>query len=222
MSDHQTFTAAVEEAIGGFAGNLLIGLLINGRVTAEDYAALLQQLFHQTRASSSSFALAGARCPDHRWQVREYLFAHADEEKTHWRWIMDDLGALQRLPKDIESSYPRPPAAAYIAFNFHTAETAPLSRLAIASVLEGIAARYGAQMGARLIGDLGVQPNQLTFFRSHAVTDEGHSEELRALFAGQTLTPDEWRHAAFAAATAGYLYGEIYNDIARLAAGRPN
>jgi hypothetical protein len=206
--------AARDAAIHAFDDNLFFRRLREGSSSREVFADLVEQFYHQTLQSSSSFALAGARCPISQTEAKEYLFAHAEEEKTHWRWTLDDLGALGRDPAAVTRSYPLPATTAYIAFNFHTAETAPVCRLALALVLEGIAAHYGPPIGRLLVEKLGVTRSQMTFVSSHSTTDAHHSVELADLFGRLKLSGEEWAMAAYCAQAAGYLYGQIYDAVA--------
>src|SRR5688572_5724464 len=71
--------------------NIIVEKLKNGTLAMADYHNLLVVLFHQVYFSSTSFALAGSMCSTIDIAARDYLFHHAEEEKSHWNWILDDL-----------------------------------------------------------------------------------------------------------------------------------
>ena len=85
------FRAAVEEQIVAFRSTALIRRVSEGSVTLFHYHAILTTLFHQTYNSPDAFAKAAANCSWKHAVAKEYLLRHAEEERTHWRWVLNDF-----------------------------------------------------------------------------------------------------------------------------------
>jgi hypothetical protein len=94
------------------------------------------------------------------------------------------------------------------------ATKAPIARLAIACVLEGIGGRYGSWYGQRLAEALHLRKEQVTFYLNHGDTDKVHRDELNGVISTCNLTPEEWAWMAHAAAMAGRLYRAMYDHDA--------
>ena len=182
-----------------------------------DYQSLLISIFHQTFWGASSLALAGATTEARRHVVKEYLFKHADEEKTHWTWALNDLLANEYAGPDITSCFPRPHCQAYISFNLQIAQAKPLARLGIATMLETLGATYGKKYANQLCQQLNLRPAQASFFYGHGDTDVGHTEELWGMLRSAALSPIEWGMLCFASETAFKLYNSMYDEAAELA-----
>ena len=106
-SDFDTFTKVANECVKDFTkSNPIIEKLENGTFEMKDYHNLLVNLFHQVYYSSSSFGLADTMVDSRFYEIREYLMEHAEEEKEHWTWIINDLYALNSsVLKPIESRF---------------------------------------------------------------------------------------------------------------------
>jgi hypothetical protein len=214
MSDRATFRAAVAEAVAAFPDNAICRRIEAGTVAMADYHALLRTLFHQTFEGPATFALAGFQCDPRHVEARAYLMHHAEEEKEHWRWVVNDLRATGDTGPDPRSTFPGPATQSYVAFNVYTAIRSPIARLGIAAVLEGIGGRWGGEYGGRLCQVLGLKRDQASFFLSHGELDKGHSEEVFRVIDGCELTAGDWRWLAHAARTAGVLYRAMYDAAA--------
>src|SRR5688572_18636298 len=187
------FYEVVERQIAEFPNARLFHLAESGSAKMSHYHAILRTIFHQTSATPYTMATAAAHCSAEHLEAKEYLLHHADEEKMHWRWVLDDLRSTGYEGVDPREELPHPTCLAYVAFNDYVARTVPIARLAISTVLEGIAARHGGTLGRRLLDAFGLRPHQATFFLSHGVTDQRHSVELREVIAASKLSDTEWR-----------------------------
>jgi hypothetical protein len=208
---HEDFIAAVHQAIDIFPSCELCNHVRQGSLTLAHYHTILVELFHQTRSSPYTFAKAAAHCSWRHAPAKEYLLRHAEEEQSHWRWILDDLCSTGYRGPDPQRMFPHWACEAYISFNERVAERMPLARLAVASVLEGIGAAHGGEYGVKLIELLGLETHQTSFFLSHAITDQKHSEEIMEVIHGCDLTPEEWGWMTHAASVAGHLYRRLYD-----------
>jgi hypothetical protein len=212
MSSRESFLAACAVAVAGFPENRLCRRLDAGELTLPDYRALLRMLFHQAFEGPSTFALAAAHCPARHFRARDYLLAHADEEKSHWEWILADLRAVDDPLPDPRTQLPAPACAAYVAFNVYTALRYPLARLGIAAVLEGIGAQHGTPYGQRLVADLRLGRKQATFLLAHGVLDVGHVADVQAVIDASEPSAAEWSQLSHAAEVGGLLYRRMYDE----------
>lgn len=212
MSDRARFLEVVQQAVENFPRNRMCRKLDEGAFTMADYHAILLMIFHQTFEGPSTFALAGAHCSPRLHEARDYLLHHADEEKSHWDWVIGDLRNTGYAGPDPRSLFPQPACQAYIAFNVYTAIRMPLARLGIAATLESIGANYGKKYATKLCQQLALKPAQAVFFYGHGDTDVGHTTDILSVLDKQPLTSFDWDWMCHAAHTAGQLYSAMYNE----------
>lgn len=205
----------VDEAVKHFPSNTLCKRLDGGKLTIQDYHSALRTLFHQVYFSSSSFALAAAHCPPELTHVRNYLIRHADEEKDHWLWILSDLEKTGYKGPDVKTLFPTAAAQAYIAFNYYIATWKPLSRLAIALMLESVGANFGKRYGNALLMALRLTKEQTQFFFGHGDTDVGHTQALWEIIRSCELSPQELGWMCHSAEVAGRLYFQMYEEAGK-------
>jgi hypothetical protein len=201
----------VQRQLDAFEGTRFLRLVNEGRAHMRDYHTVLATLFHQTYSGPYTFALAAVRCPWQHEAAKEYLLRHAEEERTHWRWVLQDLAATGYTGQSPRDMFPHPTCQAYISLNLYVAENMPVARLAIAAVLEGIGARHGAGYGRRLLDAVGISATQASFFLSHGETDKTHSLELGQVIQECELSSEEWRWMVYAAECAGRFYRAMYD-----------
>ena len=210
-SPRVTFERTVAAAIEEFPRGRLLQRADSGNVEMKHYHAILSTLFHQTYSGPYTFAKAAANCSWRQETAKEYLLRHAEEERTHWRWILDDLQATGYAGPDLRKEPPHYSAQAYVGLNYYIAEHVPVARLATAAVLEGIGATHGGIYGKKVLMALNLQKSQASFFLSHAETDLVHIAELNDVIAASDLTADEWRWMTHAAEMAGRFYRGMYD-----------
>jgi predicted GNAT family N-acyltransferase len=213
-ADQQRFSQAVEEAIEAFPSNRLCQRVDAGSLEMTHYHAILTTIFHQTYYTPFTFARAAANCSWRHEAAKDYLLRHAEEERTHWRWVLNDLTTTGYQGPSLREGVPHPTCQAYIGLNSFIAEQIPVARLAIAAVLEGIGGRYGGVYAKRLITKLGLESHQTQFFLGHSETDKVHAAEIRKVIDQCELTPDEWGWMEHAARTAGTFYRAMYDHEA--------
>lgn len=207
----ELFDEICSEEISAFPVNKLLRRIECNQINLGHYHAILTTLFHQTRSSPYTFARAAANCDWKHETAKEYLLRHAEEERTHWRWILDDLRNTGYVGADPRDALPHPTCQAYIAINHLVADSAPIARLAIAAVLEGIGATHGTKYGRLLLQHLGLDKSKATFFLSHGETDVGHSKDLRAVILQCSLSEFEWNWMHQATRCAGKFYRAMYD-----------
>ena len=224
MEDAQTGTTAehgdLEEEFmqlvrcetASFPQNELCRRIDEGRVTLDDYKGLLRMLFHQTYFGPGTFALAGANCESRHCEARSYLLHHADEEKSHWKWVLNDLKAVGDTRPDPREQFPQQACQAYIAFNFFVAHRQPIARLAIAAVLENLGATHSKRYATKLCTQLRLKPEQASFFYGHSDTDVMHTQDILNVIRESRLDRNEWAWMHHAARMASAMYRRMYDE----------
>ena len=208
------FRGVVIEAIDHFAGNQLFQKLDSKKFDLGLYHKYLKMIFHQTFNGPSTFALAAANCNSKYDKIRDYLIHHADEEKSHWEWVQEDLESTGYKAADPRNEFPPIACQSYLAFNYFLAMKFPIARLGAAATLEGIGAKYGKKSATELMSQLKLRPNQLKFIFGHGDTDVGHVEDIYKLLESSKLEPDDWAQLQNAAYVSSRLYRAMYDEVA--------
>lgn len=209
------FETTAKQAISGFVvDNKIIGAIESGKFDIKMYHKLLSGIFHQVFNSSGSFALAGSMCNTSQVVEREYLFHHAEEEMTHWQWILSDLSATGYSGADPRDILPSASTTAYLSYAYYLALKFPIGRLAMALVLEGISGTFGLKYGAQVMGTLRLRPDQAQFFLAHGELDQGHEVDILKVLSRSNLSPQEITQLSHVATTTSELYKRIYNEAA--------
>lgn len=211
QSQAQQLRHTVDLAIAQFPQNIVCRKVDTGDFALSDYQKTLRMIFHQVRESPFTFALAGVNCGPHLRGAKEYLLHHAEEEKLHWRWVLNDLKQTG-CEFDSESLLPQPAAQDYISFNYYIALKMPFARIATASVLEGIGASYGGDYARKICKLLSLTAEQTQFYAGHGDTDREHILDLWRVIESLELTDDEWQWMKYSAETAGRLYRRMYEE----------
>ena len=180
----------------------------------ESYQRLLALLFHQVFQSSNSFSLAASMVAERSTLAGSYLMKHADEEKLHWKWIVEDLKNTGYIGADPQKAFPEPSCQAYISFNFFIALRKPIARFGIATMLESLGGTFGAKYANAVASQLSLKPSQTVFFSGHSQTDAEHTEELWQIIDQCELTDEEWGWMCYAAKTAFTFYMRMYDEAA--------
>ncbi len=204
---------SIQKAVLGFEkNNLLIDKIVSGKLNIQDYHNLLVRLFQQVWRSSSSFALAAASIDMRHQLSREYLLHHAEEEKTHWIWILNDLKGTGYMGPDPRTTHPHFATVGYFSYAMFLGAHFPIGRLCMAAVLEGISGTFGPKFGPDVLKILKINPEYLQFFRAHGELDQGHSKEILEVIRKMELTGYElWQMIGVVQSTVE-LYKAIYNS----------
>jgi hypothetical protein len=160
----------------------LIGSVIRGDASREDYVGFLAATYHYLRWSGP--LLSGAaeglrrsgRCP---WLL-EVFDTKADEESPHVRWVLDDLARCGEDVQRVIAAADPIAVNAYVHWSWTTAEEGSPAFLGAAYTLEFIS-MHRAKMAAenlrvrRAIPDI---ENAVSFLDGHGDADFGHIAAL--------------------------------------------
>ena len=210
-SQLQQLRGTVDLAVGQFPENIVCRKVDTGDFELADYQKTLRMIFHQVLEGPFTFAMAGVNCRPNLRSAKEYFLHHAEEEKLHWRWVLNDLKETG-YPADPVSLFPLPACQDYLSFNYYVALKMPIARIAIAMVLEGIGASYGALYAHKICQLLSLTPKQTQFYAGHGNTDREHILDLWRVIESHELNDEEWQWMNYAAETASRLYRRMYEE----------
>lgn len=162
----------------------------------ERYGDYLCTMHGVLRATTDLLELAAERCArlaaGHAADpvaapLREYLTAHAAEERDHDGWLLEDLAAYGADPARALSQAPSPLVARmtgaqyYWIRHFH-----PVCLLGYMAVLEGNPP--AAELADVVVARAGLPAGAVRTLRAHAELDPGHRTQLDALLGRLPLT----------------------------------
>ena len=207
-----SFEKIISSSIGNFIqDNPMVSMIETKNLSISIYHKLLINIFHQVYNSSGSFALAGSMCSTSQLKAREYLFHHAEEEMTHWQWILEDLKSTGYQGEDPRDLPPSVDASAYFSYGYYLALKFPVGRLAMALVLEGISGAFGLKYGRVVLEQLKLRPEQAKFFLAHGELDQGHEKDIMKVLSVSNLSESDFAQMSNIATTTVALYKRLYS-----------
>lgn len=209
----QAFEDALAQQVNAFVLIATCRKVDEGTFRLADYHAILTMVFHQVFESSSSLALAAAQCGPGHYEAKAYLMHHADEEKSHWQWVLNDLEKTGYSGSDPRSTFPPPACLTYVAFNYYTSLRHPIDRLAIAAMLESLGASHGKAYATKICRHLKLPADQAQFFFGHGDTDVGHTRDILNVLAASGLTKTDYDRMTNTVVVAGTLYRAMYDAV---------
>lgn len=206
-------TVEINSRVADFPNNKLCQFIDSNELTTTHYHAILKLILHQTMHSSNTFAISGGLCSPQFQEMASYLFHHAEEEKDHYKWILEDLKntGYKETSEELLNSFPAPECQAYIAFNYYTALKHPYARLGIAAMLESIGGNHSKNYATKICTALKLKHDQAKFFFGHGDTDVGHTQDILKVLKESRLTEDMWKQLINAATTGYSLYKNMYD-----------
>ncbi|MFJ2055719.1 iron-containing redox enzyme family protein [Streptomyces sp. NPDC087908] len=134
-----------------------------------------------------------AECPDDPAArlLAAYFLRHAEEERDHDAWLLDDLAAAGAGP----AAVPHPIAVELAGAQYYRIEHEhPVALLGYVAVLEGHAP--GPRLADHLAGATGLPDAAFRTLREHAALDGGHLDDLYRVL--DALAPAPARQTAVA------------------------
>ena len=141
-----------------------------------------------------------------------YLLRHADEERGHDDWLLEDMQTLGVERASLLARLPPPDVAAMIGAQYYwIAHVHPVALLGLFAVLEG------SPLSAADVDGLeeraGVSRAALRTLYKHAALDPQHRDDLDALLDGLPLTP---AHEALLGLSALTVIDQLAGIVGRL------
>jgi len=166
----------------------LIGNVISGSATPEQYDLFLEQTYHYVDHSGLLLAetAEGLRQTGAYPSLVDVLSAKTQEESPHYRLALNDARARGRNPELVKGSTRSRAIDAYVAWNRTMARAGSPAFLGAAYMLERASECLATEAAHNLCARAMV-PNiekSVSFLTSHGKADHGHIEALEHVLGG--------------------------------------
>ena len=122
--------------------------------------------------------------------LADYFARHAQEERGHDDWLLEDLAAASGSPEAAKAAVPPPLVVELAGAQYYRIEHRhPVALLGYIAVLEGNAPAPG--LADRLAADTGLPAAAFRTLREHAALDTGHLDDLCQLLDALPLTAQQ-------------------------------
>ncbi|MEU4078992.1 hypothetical protein DEJ45_32670 [Streptomyces venezuelae] len=186
----------------------------------ERYLRYLAAMHPLVRASVPLLERAAERCaelddPASR-HLAEYYVRHAEEERDHDAWLLDDLAAAGAGP----AAVPHPVVVELAGAQYYRIEHEhPATLLGYIAVLEGNAP--GPRLADRLTEVTGLPGRAFRTLREHAELDGGHLDDLHRVLDALAPTPAQQTAVSVSALHTANLLTRLFLDLAATPGGHP-
>lgn len=199
-----------KEAIGRLMSAQIVEELTEGRISVEQYAAYISDVYSYALHSSQVIALAGSRLALSHPPLAQYLYRHAEEELGHDKWAASDLQDLGLSPAEIAKIVPSSACLRMIGVEYYYAAHAnPIGLFGWLFVLESLGGAAGGKIAGALDHALRLNGKATYFLRGHGDADAQHSEDLCSVIQQNLNSPEDIDTFLLVAAESEALYAEI-------------
>ncbi|MEW1633663.1 iron-containing redox enzyme family protein [Streptomyces sp. NPDC093801] len=184
------------------------------------YPRYLAAMHALVRASVPLLERAAERCadpddPDAR-TLAAYYTRHAEEERDHDTWLLEDLAAAGARP----AAVPHPVAVELAGAQYYRIEHGhPVALLGYIAVLEGNAP--GPRLADRLAEVTGLPGAAFRTLREHAALDGGHLDDLHRVLDRLAPAPDRRTAVSVSALHTANLLTRLFLSLAADPGGHP-
>ncbi|NXY95223.1 hypothetical protein HYE82_12670 [Streptomyces sp. BR123] len=184
------------------------------------YPRYLAAMYALVRASVPLLERAAERCaelddPAAR-RLAAYYTRHAEEERGHDTWLLDDLAAAGAGP----AAVPHPVAVELAGAQYYRIEHEhPVTLLGYIAVLEGNAP--GPRLADRLAEAGGFPGGAFRTLREHAELDGGHLDDLHRVLDELAPTPAQQTAVSVSALHTANLLTRLFLSLAADPGGHP-
>lgn len=184
------------------------------------YVRYLAAMYPLVKASVPLLERAAERCaelddPPSR-RLAAYYTRHAEEERDHDAWLLDDLAALGAAP----AAVPPPVVVELAGAQYYRIEHEhPVTLLGYIAVLEGNAP--GPRLADRLTEITGLPDAAFRTLREHAELDGGHLDDLHQVLDELALTPARQTAVSVSALHTAGLLTRLFLSLATDPGGHP-
>ncbi len=184
------------------------------------YLRYLAAMHPLVRASVPLLQRAAERCaelddPTSR-RLAAYYTRHAEEERDHDAWLLDDMAAAGARP----AAVPPPVVVELAGAQYYRIEHEhPVTLLGYIAVLEGHAP--GPRLADRLMKATGLPDGAFRTLREHAKLDGGHLDDLHRVLDELALTPARQTAVSVSALHTANLLTRLFLSLADDPGGHP-
>lgn len=188
--------------------------LFDGDPDVQSYIKYLINVYKYAEHSPKVIAMAAARCMSSHRELASYLLHHAEEEKGHDLWALEDLQDLGLDPLYVQDQYPVNACSSMIGFMYYTAcHQNPVGLFGWMYILEAIGNDLGALVASRLDDSLGLNGKSLRFVAGHAVSDQDHTKDLTEVIEKYVVEPKDIADINHTASVISDLYIRMFEEI---------
>ena len=199
------------------------GLLWRPAGLRQRYLRYLAAMYPLVLASVPLLERAARRCADlggpSTRQLADYYARHAEEERGHDVWLLDDLAAAGAGAGAAEAAPPFAVAELAGAQYYRIEHGHPAALLGYMAVLEGNAP--APWLADRLAGATGLPEGAFRTVREHAELDAGHLDDLYRVLDALPLTPGQQAAVSLSALHTANLLTRLFLSLAADPGGHP-
>ena len=186
-----------------------ISLLMDGRMTIENYKSILRQIFHHTRENPQLQALATVYFRGHQRGAIARFYRHATSEIGHDQLALNDFKALGGDASFVPYENPLPATLALLGYGFYEIYNRdPLGYLGYLFFLEFTPTSAGSGF-MEALRSVGVPDKAMTFLKDHTVIDVGHNKLMESYVAD--MVRHDWQVDTVVAAM--HVTGNLYTRM---------
>lgn len=174
---------------GRLAQTPLLRKLARGRLTLDDYRALLANLRQQVKDGALWMSRAASNIDEEHLELRSRLMKHAVTEHRDFGLLEADYVASGGAIDVIRAAEKNVGSEALSAWMFHEASRPnPFGLLGAMFIIEGLGAIKAAEWGRQIRERLGLAEDAVRFLLYHGANDTTHVGEFEAML--RLVLPD--------------------------------
>ena len=155
---------------------------VKGEISKESYFVYLTQAYHHVKHTVYFLLAMGARLPEEKRWLHDYIIEYLNEEKGHEEWILNDLVAIGGNREEIRKSAPHLETQAMNAYNYNYIERQnPVGFLGMVFMLESTSVQTAHAAAESIKKSLNLKDNAFSYLYSHGSLDIKHMEFFKEL-----------------------------------------
>ena len=167
----------------------LVVKLLEGRLTLEEYRALLYNLRQQVIDGSRWIARAASNITPEYFPLRSAFIAHTSEEHRDFEMLERNFAAAGGNLAEIRSGTKNIGSEALSAYVLQMASSEnPFELVGAMFIVEGLGQKIARQWGERIKEQLGLPNDAVSFFLYHSESDVKHFQRLDLVIGAGILT----------------------------------
>lgn len=167
----------------------VIAKMFAGRMTVEDYRALLFNLRQQVIDGSRWISRAASNITREYFPIRSAFISHSRDEHRDFEMIERDYVSVGGNLDDIQNGTKNIGSTALSEFILSRASREnPFDLIGAMFIIEGLGRRVAARWAERIREQLQLDPKQVSFLMYHSASDDIHFERLDAAVQSGILT----------------------------------
>lgn len=190
--------------------------IFEGSPSKDVYIRYLKNVYCYAQHSPKVIALAASRCMNTHPALAKYLLIHAEEERGHHLWALQDLGDLGINEEEVREAYPVTSCSAMIGMMYYVAGYAnPVGLYGWLYILEAMGDDLGASVTQEFNESLSLEGKALRFLAGHGENDVEHTRDLTQQISKHINDPGDIKDVNHVAKVISDLYLRMFKEISR-------